>query len=87
MCVLCYDVVRVHTAAGVVIRDADVFLSLIQIIGKVPSTRGGWLTWREAVRALCSAVECARSVERSLSTAAYLAFVQFAPGLIKYLVG
>lgn len=58
---------RTHTFK----RDADVFLSLIQIVGKVPSTRGGWLTWREAVRALCSAVECARNVERSLSNATF----------------
>eukprot|EP00039_Didymoeca_costata_P010135 m.135908 g.135908 ORF g.135908 m.135908 type:complete len:733 (+) comp14719_c0_seq2:170-2368(+) len=54
------------------LRDQDIFLCLIQIVGRTATSRAGWLTWREAVRALCGVVDCA---------------IQSSPEIIKYLVG
>ena len=61
------------------LRHADVFLSLINIVSRKATTRGGWLTWREAVRALCATIDCARTGAQD-GPAKYL-------GTVKYLVG
>jgi tetratricopeptide (TPR) repeat protein len=71
-CTALANIIRDTPELLLLLRDADVFLSLIHIVARTASNRGGWLTWREAVRALCNAVDCARVGH---------------PEILKYLVG